>query len=105
MRTAPSRDLLIELPSRIWHDYFSLVHASSTISGEAQFGLCQDVIEADHAVRAVGELVCCGGDESLAWADRSSFAGGHRPPRFVAVAAHRDRVARRQFRRRFSPLD
>src|SRR5271166_3679132 len=65
-----------------------------------EFGLCQDVIEADHAVRAVGELACCGGDESMARGVGSSFAGlGHLPPRLVAVAAPR------QFNRRVSPLD
>ena len=55
-----------------------------------EFGLYQDVIEADHAVRAVGELVCCGGDESLACGVGSSFAGlSHRPACLVAVAAQR----------------
>jgi hypothetical protein len=72
-----------------------------------EFGLCQDVIEADRAVRAVLELVCCGGDESLACAVGSPFAGlrHHRPCRVAFPARRRDRFAPRQFHRRVDPVD
>ena len=60
-----------------------------------ELGLCQDVIEADHAVGAAAELARCGGDEPMTCGAGPSFAGlRHQAPCLVATATQRrDRFA------------